>query len=224
MRTMYDACNPARIPRTATMVAGYLVGNCAWSEAAWITWSHARQVRIATIASLNEGQVLDVERGDATPELAVGWCARARARGQTPTVYCSSSNVEAVLEACELHRVAAPLLWVAHWDGVAELEPGWVAKQHTNDAAGGYDVSCAADYWPGVDPVPDPPAPTPEDTDMWLYQAANGTIYAMDGGHRIAFQHSADVEVYIGQGVKLYLAEHFTADWNATILAKYPAL
>jgi hypothetical protein len=89
---------------------------------------------------------------------------------------------------------------------------------------GGYLAAGA--YLPAPPPPkpPTPPTPvTPEDADMYLYQAADGTIYAIDGGTRLAFSEIADVQVYLAQGYKLFKAAQFTADWNAALL-RYPAL
>jgi hypothetical protein len=72
--------------------------------------------------------------------------------------------------------------------------------------------------------TPPPPPPTPtEETTVWLYQAANGTIYLVSGGTRLAFTNIADVQRYQSEGVKLYTAAQFTPEWNAQ-LQKYPAL
>lgn len=153
---MYDACDYLRPPADASMVAGYVSGGCEWPAVAWHAWSRALTVRIATGANVDDGVVLDVERGDATPADAPGWCARARLRGVTPTVYTSTSNVQAVLAACKLHDVPAPLLWVANWSDGPVIPAGAIACQYDNDAARGYDISVVADYWPGVDPAPSP--------------------------------------------------------------------
>ena len=154
MRVMYDACSAARIPATAPMVAGYIYGNCAWSAADWARFPNAVKVRIATVASILDGDVLDVERSDATPDQAPGWVAQRRAAGAVPTVYTSASNVTALLAAFSAHQVAAPLLWIAAWDGLSQLPAPDVAKQFQSTPGAGYDVSIVADYWPGVDPAP----------------------------------------------------------------------
>jgi hypothetical protein len=220
---MYDACDYLRPPFDAAMVAGYVSGGCQWPAAAFNYWRHAKVVTIATGANVNAGMVLDVERGDATPDQAPGWCARARLRGQDPTVYTSTSNVAAVLDACTFHAVPPPHLWVANWSDGPVIPADAIACQYDNDNARGYDISVVADYWPGVDPAP-PPPPTPtEDDGMYLYQDAEGTIWAVSGGTRLAFTNSADVQVYLSQGVKLYLAKDFSAAWQAAI-DKYPAL
>jgi hypothetical protein len=89
---------------------------------------------------------------------------------------------------------------------------------------GGY--LAAGSYLPTPPPPKPPPPPTPvtpEDSEMYLYQAQNGTIYAIDGGTRLAFQNIADVDVYLAQGYKLFTAAKFSADWNAALL-RYPAI
>jgi hypothetical protein len=183
VRTMYDACNPIRPPANASMVAGYISGGCVWPASGWQRWRTVTQVRIATNASVNAGQVLDVERGDAVPDDAPGWCARARLRGQIPTVYCSASVVPALLAAFNAHDVPHPLLWVAQWDGIASVAPAWVAKQYRNDNARGYDVSAVADYWPGVDPAPQP---ITEDSDVRLVQVpGQAEVWAFSEAGRV---------------------------------------
>jgi hypothetical protein len=218
-RQMYDACNPENIPADAAMVAGYLFGGCQWSPAAWDRFPDAVKVRICTVAGNNAGEVLDVERGDATPSDAVNWVARARGRGQIPTVYVSQSNVDQVLADCTLHEVAAPQIWVAQWDGVSDVPAGTVAKQYASEVAKGYDLSDVADYWPGVDAPPDPPPIGPEDVTMFLYQAPDGTIYLCGVGTKTPFVNIADVKMYMGQGVKLYQSSQFSADWQTKIAA-----
>lgn len=157
MRIMYDACNPAHIPRSAQLVAGYIYGNCAWGATWWHAFPNARVVRIATIQTINDGQVLDVERSDATPDQAPGWCARARQRGQDPTVYTSASNWAACRAAFALHGVPEPHWWIAHYGVQPVLPAGAVALQYINEQPPGCDSSVVADYWPGVDPAPATP-------------------------------------------------------------------
>jgi surface antigen len=70
-------------------------------------------------------------------------------------------------------------------------------------------------------PAPPVPSPITGDPAMFLYQAANGTIYLVQGGVKLTFTNVADVEKYQAQGVKLYLASEFSAEWNA-VLAGLP--
>lgn len=155
MRTMYDAINLRKLPPGGDLYAGYVGG-------AWPTFSqlgalfpHAVLVSIAVNATEN-AMVLDVEAGDAVPADGPMWALRQRVLGGTPTIYCSSAVwPEVVAEFTRLH-VALPLWWEAHYDGVAALTPGSIAKQY---ATGLYDTSVVADYWPGVDPLEDDMTP-----------------------------------------------------------------
>lgn len=198
-RTMIDACNPAHIPRSAVIVAGYIYGNCAWPAWAWALFPNARHVRIATVQTINDGQVLDVERGDATPDQAPGWCARARQRGQLPTVYTSVDNWQACRDAFALHGVPEPLWWIAHYGVAPVLPAGAIALQYVNEQPPGCDSSIVADYWPGVDPVP---ATSPQGEPMhlftlpgvggiWLlFETAGKYIPVDDGADVTSYQHS----------------------------------
>jgi hypothetical protein len=151
---MYDAVTPANIPRTAAMVAGYVNGKYAWAASDWARFPNAVQVQISVRAAWTVGHVLDVEPGDATPAEAVGWFQARRAHGADPTVYCNLSTWPSVRAAFAAAGVPESHYWIAKYDGAASVYAGSVAKQHTNDAAHGYDVSAVADYWPGVDPAP----------------------------------------------------------------------
>lgn len=158
-RTMFDACNPAHIPGDAAMVAGYIDGQCAWPTAAWARFPNARKIRIATNPSTDDGDVIDVERGDATPDTAAGWLAMRRAAGRNPSLYCSVANMATVRARLAAHGIAAPPFWVAHY-GVAPVIPaGAVALQYANEHPPGCDTSVVADYWPGIDPAPPTPQP-----------------------------------------------------------------
>lgn len=159
---MYDSVNPESIPTYATVVAGYVDGLYEWTPAGWARFPNARHVRIAVFASTDDGQVLDVETGDATPVQAPGWVRMRRESANQAsgpiTVYCDVSNWPAVRGAFAEQGVDEPDYWIAHYDGVAELLAGAVAKQFQSIAA--WDVSITADPWPSA-PAPPPPAPDP---------------------------------------------------------------
>jgi hypothetical protein len=149
-RVMYDAVTPENVPRDAQMVAGYIDGRFAWSAAQWAYFPNSVKVRIACFASTNDGQVLDCEWGDATPQQCPGWAVQARARGQEPTIYCSFSTWPTVRAAFAAAGVAEPQWWIAAYPGNGPyLYPGSVAHQYANP--GPVDISVVADYWPGVD-------------------------------------------------------------------------
>lgn len=150
MRTMYDSVTPGNIPADAQMVAGYVDGAYAWSAADWARFPAAVHVPIAVFPSTNDGVVLDVEQGDATPQQAPGWVQMRRAAGVDPTVYCSESAWPAVQAAFKAAGVAQPHYWVAAYPGEGAVVPaGAVAHQYQD--AGPYDLSVVVDYWPGVD-------------------------------------------------------------------------
>lgn len=152
-RTMFDATHALvpNIPPTAQLVAGYLAPSpFAWTATDWARFPNAVHVRIAVRASTNDGQVLDVERGDVTPAQAPGWVVMRRAAGCDPTVYCSSSTWAAVQREFATQGVAQPRYWVASYPGGGPVIPsGAVAHQYESTSK--YDRSAVADFWPGVD-------------------------------------------------------------------------
>lgn len=152
-RIMFDATHELvlNIPTDAQMVAGYLPpSGHAWTAADWGRFPNAVHVRIAVRASTNDGHVLDVESGDATPQQAPGWVVMRRAAGADPTVYCSTSLWPSVRAAFQAANVTEPHYWVASYPGGGAVIPaGAVAHQYMD--AGIYDKSVVADYWPGVD-------------------------------------------------------------------------
>lgn len=161
MRTMYDSVTPDTISANATMVAGYVDGHYANLTAMRARFPHALIVGIAVSAHTDDGEVLDVERYDASPDEAPGWATRRRQAGVDPSVYCNSSTWPAVRAAFHAANVAEPHYWIAQWDGSPTIPAGAVAKQHSNP--GPFDVSSVEPYWPGVDPKPAPtPSPIPE--------------------------------------------------------------
>jgi hypothetical protein len=155
MRTMGDSTTAADIPQTFDLVAGYCDGPYRWSDADWALHAGKVLVRIATRADTDDGHVLDVETGDALPAGAPAWATMRRAAGVEPTIYVNLSNEQAVTEAFALAGAPLPHYWLAHYDGIAALPAGYVAKQYADEAmtGGHYDASVVADYWPGVDPV-----------------------------------------------------------------------
>lgn len=153
-RTMFDGVNASRLPTNAQLVAGYVDGLYAWSAADWARFPDAVKVRIAVFSSTNDGEVLDIEPGDATPAESVDWVLMRRRAGVDPTVYVNTSTWPAVRACFEARGVAEPHYWVAQYDGVPALPAGAVAKQYYNNDQAGYDLSVVADYWPGIDSAP----------------------------------------------------------------------
>ncbi|HKS45686.1 MAG TPA: hypothetical protein VJT49_11350 [Amycolatopsis sp.] len=156
MRIMYDSVDPGAIPADARLVAGYVNGRWKWPVTGWARFPDAVKVTIATQASVDDGVVLDVEPGAASPAEALGWVRRRRAAGVDPTVYCNLTSWPVVRAAFTSAGVAQPHYWVARYDNVPAIPAGAVAKQYSDPATSGghFDLSAVAGYWPGVDPPP----------------------------------------------------------------------
>ena len=182
-RTMFDSVTASNIPTDAQMVAGYVDpgGMFTWTDADWARFPTAIKVRIAGHASTNDGHVLDVEAGDATPDQAPGWVTMRRSAGVTPTVYCSEAAWASVKQAFAAQGVPEPEWWIAGYPGSVgvALYPGAVAHQYRD--VGPYDLSIVADFWPGVDTAT--PTPTSEDDPVdYISQksSSSGAIYVTD--------------------------------------------
>ena len=165
MRTAYDSISAASVP-WAPVVMGYDDGH--WPDAAALgaKYPGATVVRITVDPADNLGDMLDVERGDATPADAPGWVTRRRAAGHGgPLVYFAESNRAAVLAAFRDAGVPLPGRFVAAMPGVgaALQQPGDVGHQYGQGGGGAYDISVVVDYLAGIDPpavVPGPAPPT----------------------------------------------------------------
>lgn len=159
---MFDSVSANGIPPTAKIVAGYIDGRYAWTPAEWALFPKALKVRIAVFPTTDDGRVLDVEWGDATPEQAPGWVKMRRASKTHPLdgpacVYTSAANWQAVRQAFMDQGVPQPDYWIAKWDGKATVPAGAVAKQYQSLTS--YDLSVTIDSWPVASPAPKPPTP-----------------------------------------------------------------
>lgn len=169
---MYDGVNSlapgiARQFPHAAKVAGYLNGRYAWSHSDWALFPNADHVTITVSASLNAGDVLDVEAGDAMPAEAAMWIRARKASGlHRPTVYCSRSVIPDVRVGTGRFVLGADYdIWVADYTGQPHqvAAPGMpaascAATQYS--AANAYDVSAVYDPgWPHRLP-PGLPAPS----------------------------------------------------------------
>jgi hypothetical protein len=178
--TMHDSVTPTDIPKDAAMVAGYVTGRYAWPESGWARFPHARKVEIATQARFNTGDVLDVEKGDATPEQAPGWVRMRRAAGVArPSLYCSAADVPALRRA--MGNDVTWDLWVARYTGrvpgpadFARYGSNCVAIQYANanTSGGHFDLSLVIDDgWPHrAHPTPPPPPMPGDDTVQRFYK------------------------------------------------------
>lgn len=155
-RTMADGIIANDPPEGMDLYAGYDDGH--WPDADELAARfHGKTVmRITVDPNDNEGHVLDVEHGDATPAEAVTWVVRRRTMGAQPGVYCDETNWDLVKEAFAARAVAPPWYWIAKWGMKPPGIPlGALGLQY--DSLPGYDLSIMADYLPGVDPAPEHP-------------------------------------------------------------------
>lgn len=183
--------NAAHIPGNV-VAAGYTTGTggVPWSAADWA--AHPGAVRICQDAGATDttADVLDVERGAATPAEAPTWYRRALSNyvsntrhGQRhPCIYMSASAVTSVANAMVAAGVTSgPRLWVALWG-----EPPAAAAAAIEHASGPYpivayqyangplfdsdlfDAAWLAEVSGRPAPPPGPPAPP-----SWVVQAAS---------------------------------------------------
>jgi hypothetical protein len=120
---MYDAIEAANLPPGTAVCAGYVGGS-------WPSYLPMRRrfptalVLSIAVASDEDAMVLDVERGDATPETAATWLRMMKNRGlNRPCLYTSVSAV-ADLERTLLaagHPRSTWRLWTAHYTGEAHI-------------------------------------------------------------------------------------------------------
>jgi len=172
-RIMLDGINSlaAGIHRqfpNAAMVAGYLNGSYAWSQADWDLFPPSARVQITITASANAGDVLDVERGDANPAQAGPWIAMRKAAGYyRPTIYCSRSVIPAVRAGTGSYILGKDYdIWVADYTGTAHQvtapgTPSALCAATQYESTSNYDASVVYDSgWPHRKaPVVQPPAP-----------------------------------------------------------------
>lgn len=167
----YDSVNPAEIPADANIatvgVAGYVGG--IWPDYSEIVakFPKARHKSVAVNAT-EDADVLDIEKGDATPAEAPAWVKKQIARGvKKPGVYADASTMPEVLKALEAGGLARSeyVVWIAHYVNAAPAYPfeqGADAIQWTQAAEGkDLDQSIAIDnFWDITQPSPPVKNPT----------------------------------------------------------------
>lgn len=170
MRTFYDSTSPAALPAKAAGYFGYIDGALIKPNyEAVLKVAKGRPV-VPTSTDPNDlsllaypGIMLDCERGDYDPATAI---VRAKSllsnkNGCTPTIYVDLSNWADLKARARAARIPTKvgrlgnLQWcVADWTGHEHEVPGAIATQWADPlhgSGGHYDVTAAADYWPGVD-------------------------------------------------------------------------
>jgi hypothetical protein len=157
-RIMYDSTTPAAIPRSAEMVAGYVNGEFAWTKEEWSLFPHAAKVHIS-VRAVNDGNVLDIETGDATPDQAPTWVKARRQAGHIrPTLYVNRANAEAAIAACEKEQLQPGhqfWIWLATLDGSDPHDlPGIVAIQDKSAAMLGFNADASTVFDATWHPTP----------------------------------------------------------------------
>lgn len=150
-RTMWDGIDTdaAGIARLSPqMVAYYVDGRFAWSQAEIALFPHASHVTISALGGDTAADVVDCEAGDTTPDSAAAWVRKRRAAGyHRPTVYCSRSVIPAVRKATGSLVLGRDYdIWCADYTGTAH--------QVTSSVPGGVTAACAATQYkstPGYD-------------------------------------------------------------------------
>jgi hypothetical protein len=213
---LYDSTNPNDIP-AGVWAAGYVDGIYAWDAAGWARFPGAK--RIAVFGQTNDGDCLDVERGDATPSEAPQWVQWRRAAGvPVPWVYVNRSNrstVEAALAAAGVmsDQVA---LWVATLDGTQTVPAGpyvVAAVQYAGSGTSGghYDLSVVNQtFGPGGGTLGGKKAK------MFTTVDSGGTGYFFTGGALLTIHDVADLTGLEGAGIqRAKLTDGFIAELKA---------
>lgn len=157
---MYDDIEVANYPANPEVVAGYVNGSWPTALGLPARFPGVPLVTIDVNGSRPDADVLDMEWGDATPDMCPPWTQQHR--GVTPVIYCSTSRVQEVLDAFAAQAATLPMFWTAHYTGVAHLcdascglpplaQGRVVATQWADPAHGSggqFDVSLTAAGWP----------------------------------------------------------------------------
>ena len=135
--TMFDSVSVKQIPANAQAVAGYVGGWWPTFKTLEKSFPNAHRLSIA-VASSEDAECLDVERGDAAIPDAAPWVKRQLRRGVArPVVYTSVSQAEALVAALAKAGVKRDQirLWTAHY----------TYKQHRCSSSCGFGFTGQAD-------------------------------------------------------------------------------
>src|SRR5258708_23829198 len=89
---MQEGVEATNLRASTQVVGGYVEGLYAWSAANWARFPRSVKVRIAVFRDTNDGHVLDVEPGNATPAESVDWVLMRRAARGHPTPSTEAPN------------------------------------------------------------------------------------------------------------------------------------
>lgn len=206
---MFDSTNPAAIPANAQAAAGYVGGR--WPTYAAIKAAHPTiPVLAIAIDATEDGDVLDVESGDASPADCPGWFVRQKARGLwLPKFYANLSTMPAVMAALSAVPRAQFGLWAAHYTysshvcracGTTALSGDMDATQWT-DLAAGCDQSTCNEAFFATGP---PPATSEDDVFIDSLVVAGVTKEFLTNGMTYRYLTSpADTTAQLARGVPI---------------------
>jgi hypothetical protein len=174
---MRDSIDPFAIPLTnLAAVAGYGDGTFMWSSAGWARFPPS-VVRLSIVVSAaDQGDILDVEIGDASPADCPGWADRFdRPNRRLPTIYSNLNTIGAVRGAMGSRPFD---WWAATLDGNQNV-PGAVAVQYAdaNITGGNFDESVIVD--PG-----------------WIGLSVPGDVLMLSDGLKLGLAHVAIKAIY----------------------------
>lgn len=122
---MYDDVNVDLIPKDAQYIAAYADGRYENLSAIQKRFPKAHILKIDVRGYYHNGDVLDVEPGDATNADAVGWFRARKGKTSTekPILYTSASNVDALIRTMRKNGIgrAQYYIWSAHYSGKAHI-------------------------------------------------------------------------------------------------------
>jgi hypothetical protein len=153
--TQYDTITPDAIPSDAKAVAGYVGGS--WPDYSIIVQRFPNALHKSVCINAGEdGDILDIENGDATAADGPGWYHRQKARGlDKPGLYTFESNMQNVINVMNAAGIPETdyVRWMA-WLGAPTMVPGMHARQYTFNALGrNLDASiCDPSFWGGASP------------------------------------------------------------------------
>jgi hypothetical protein len=178
---MRDSIDARGIPQDTPVVAGYGDGRYVWSPSWadgsnwWDLFPNAVQLSIV-VSAADQGDILDVEPGNATPAECPGWCDRFNRPGRrAPTIYTNRATWPQVQAAVGSRRVD---YWISTLDGTQQVA-GAVAVQYTD--VGAYDESAIWDgSWVGMQTIPNQGTPLEVD-ELLVRFSINGGTYLSNG-------------------------------------------
>lgn len=169
---MFDDVNVSLLPPGYDLYAAYADGTYENITAVRTRFPKAHILAIDVRASYRNGDVLDVETGDATPDQAPAWFKAREGHTTTPKpiLYTSASQITTLVTAMSKAGIARDryYIWSAHYTGRPHIcgrgcgYPRADGTQWTDKALGrSLDESLMRDYMI-TKPEPKPkPAPAP---------------------------------------------------------------